>query len=559
MVEMRNLTFLRLVFLLIPIIAVVPRSSAAQNAAPMLVNYQGELTSPTTGEPVPDGLYNIVFRIYDAESGGILLWQGTHSDVNGNPVEVTNGIFSVILGSGTGNALDASVFGGSDRWLEIRIRMETLSPRQKIASVAYSLVSENSRLLAGREASEFANSTHVHSGSQITSGTVSEARIDPLIARDTETNTAITAHTAIPGAHHSKTTKFSELTDMAADTQIPGSIARDSEIMPTVLGADGPRSTLDADYLDGNDSSAFSPAAHTHDSRYWGLTGNTGTDPATHFIGTFDYQAFEVRVGNYRVLRLEPNVDGPNILAGHWENSIPWGIRGATISGGGRMGSPNRVTYDYGTIGGGGGNQAGDNAGTTDDAHYATVGGGRLNTAIGAYASVAGGLQNSASADFATVAGGELNTASDNCASVGGGYQNVASGMVATVPGGEFNEAIGYCSFAAGSNAHANGAGSFVWADRNASELHAWNSNEFVVRATGGFWLITKIDGTGYPIEGMMLPAGSSHWVPIGSTAAQLSPEESDRVQELEAENTNLKQRMDDLESRLAALEALMQ
>jgi len=29
----------------------------AQNAVPMLMNYQGELRSPTTGEPVPDGEY----------------------------------------------------------------------------------------------------------------------------------------------------------------------------------------------------------------------------------------------------------------------------------------------------------------------------------------------------------------------------------------------------------------------------------------------------------------------------------------------------------------------
>ncbi|MDP2899048.1 MAG: bZIP transcription factor, partial [bacterium] len=93
----------------------------------------------------------------------------------------------------------------------------------------------------------------------------------------------------------------------------------------------------------------------------------------------------------------------------------------------------------------------------------------------------------------------------------------------------------------------------------NAYDLHAWGDNQFVVRATGGFWFITKVDGTGYPIEGMMLPAGSSHWVPIGSTAAQLSQEQSDPVQELEAENTSLKQRIDELESRLLALEALMQ
>jgi len=205
---MRNLALLILVFLVIPIIALIPRSSAAQNAAPMLVNYQGELRSPVPGEPVPDGSYDMVFEIYDAQSAGTALWEGTHTTANGNAVQVTNGVFSVILGSGTANALDASVFSGTERWLEIRVGMETLSPRQRITSVAYSLVSENSRLLAGREASQFANSTHAHSGSEITSGTVSEARIDPSIARDSEQTAAIAAHTAIPDAHHAKTTSL---------------------------------------------------------------------------------------------------------------------------------------------------------------------------------------------------------------------------------------------------------------------------------------------------------------------------------------------------------------
>jgi len=241
--------------------ALIVSQAASGGAVPMLVNYQGELRSPTTGEPVPDGLYNMVFKIYDVESGGIILWQGTHSDINGNPVQVNGGIFSVILGSGAGNTLDTSIFSGSERWLEIRVGMETFSPRQRITSVAYSLVSENSRLLAGREAVEFANSTHAHSGSEITSGTVSEARIDALIARDTETGAAVAAHAAIPDAHHAKTTKFSELTDVAADAQIPAAIARDSEIMPTVLANDGTGSGLDADKLDGMEGAALEESA----------------------------------------------------------------------------------------------------------------------------------------------------------------------------------------------------------------------------------------------------------------------------------------------------------
>ena len=42
-------------------------------------------------------------------------------------------------------------------------------------------------------------------------------------------------------------------------------IARDTEIMPTVLANDGDGSTLDADTLDGKNSSEFADATHSHD------------------------------------------------------------------------------------------------------------------------------------------------------------------------------------------------------------------------------------------------------------------------------------------------------
>ncbi len=129
--------------------------AVGQSDVPLQINYQGELKSPTTGEPVRDGDYDMVFEIFTEQTRGFSLWQGQHTAANRNPVEVKNGIFNVILGSGAGNDLAASVFNGSERWLEITIGGETLKPRQKITSVAYSMVSDNSRLLDGMSASEF--------------------------------------------------------------------------------------------------------------------------------------------------------------------------------------------------------------------------------------------------------------------------------------------------------------------------------------------------------------------------------------------------------------------
>ena len=130
----------------------------------------------------------------------------------------------------------------------------------------------------------------------------------------------------------------------------------------------------------------------------WALTGNAGTNPATDFLGTSDNLPLVLRVNNEPALRLEPHAESPNLIGGHSANSVTAGVVGATLSGGGETGFPNRVTDDYGTVGGGRNNQAGDGAGTTADKCWATVAGGVGNAASGQYPSVGGGCNNTASA-----------------------------------------------------------------------------------------------------------------------------------------------------------------
>ena len=130
----------------------------------------------------------------------------------------------------------------------------------------------------------------------------------------------------------------------------------------------------------------------------------------------------------------QQNGTSPNLIGGYHGNQVTAGAAGATIGGGGNASNPNRVTGDYGTVGGGVNNQAGSGA---------TVGGGLHNTASGIYATAGGGYSNTVSSQFATVGGGSSNTASGSRATVGGGYGNTASGVVATIGGGEQNTASG--------------------------------------------------------------------------------------------------------------------
>jgi hypothetical protein len=86
--------------------------------------------------------------------------------------------------------------------------------------------------------------------------------------------------------------------------------------------------------------------------------------------------------------------------------------------------------------------------------------------------------------------------------------------LYATVPGGAFNTAAGAYSLAAGRRAAVQPGhdGTFLFADSNDFDFASSAANEFAVRATGGVRLVTGIDGSGSPIAGVSLPAGSGSW-----------------------------------------------
>ncbi len=78
------------------------------------------------------------------------------------------------------------------------------------------------------------------------------------------------------------------------------------------------------------------------------------------------------------------------------------------------------------------------------------------------YATVSGGKGNSAIEYMAVVGGGYGNTANAPYATVGGGENNVAGGVYATVPGGILNYASGEYSIAMGNRAKALHDGSVI-------------------------------------------------------------------------------------------------
>jgi hypothetical protein len=102
--------------------------ASAPGPSATTVNYQGRLADHS-GNPL-NGTYGMAFSLWDAATGDNLVW-GLESHA---AVPVSQGLFSVGLGSQTSGGIPTSVWNG-DRYLEIAVGGETLVPRELIRSV----------------------------------------------------------------------------------------------------------------------------------------------------------------------------------------------------------------------------------------------------------------------------------------------------------------------------------------------------------------------------------------------------------------------------------------
>ena len=111
------------------IMLLVPAAAPAE--VPPMMNYQGILADGT-GQAVADGPYVLFFRLYNAPSGGDLLWEEERT------VNVAKGIFNVLLGEVAPMELPFD----QPYWIGISVEGEAeLAPRIFLASSAYSFMS----------------------------------------------------------------------------------------------------------------------------------------------------------------------------------------------------------------------------------------------------------------------------------------------------------------------------------------------------------------------------------------------------------------------------------
>lgn len=169
------------------------------------LHYQARLTDPATGAP-REGTFTMIFRLYEVAADGAALWTETKD------ILVEDGLFATALGDV--EALPEDIFDGRSLWLGIQVGADAEAvPRQPLEYGAYALYADNADLLDGKDATEFAGAVHTHDGSEI-SGVLEETTIPPTFV------------------------------------QIP-------QVLDIVEEVDGPGSGLNADLLDGMDSTDF--------------------------------------------------------------------------------------------------------------------------------------------------------------------------------------------------------------------------------------------------------------------------------------------------------------
>lgn len=211
-------------------------SALSSAQVPQRLGYQGRLLG-ADGLPEPRAVVEMRFSLFDAPTGGSARWSETQQ------VGLSNGYYSVQLGAQT--AFPSGLFDGSDVYLEIALGAPDggvdppLLPRQRLSSVAY----------AHRAALAV----------NVSGGTVDATRIDvngvPVV--DGSGQVLPSAGSAFARSAH--THDAAELVSgVLAVSRIPQGVG----------------STLDADLLDGVDSSAFARVSDLSTPGTFNAAGN---------------------------------------------------------------------------------------------------------------------------------------------------------------------------------------------------------------------------------------------------------------------------------------------
>ena len=150
-----KITFYKKIVIALTALAIVvmfscARFPVAQAAINKQINYQGKLAN-SSNVAVADGTYAMEFKLYTQLSGGSAIW--TETLAGANEVQVTNGLFSVMLG-GVTTLVDVDF----NQTLYLGVNIESdgeMTPRKIIGAVPSAFVSDT---LDGLDSAQFLRS-----------------------------------------------------------------------------------------------------------------------------------------------------------------------------------------------------------------------------------------------------------------------------------------------------------------------------------------------------------------------------------------------------------------
>ncbi|HEC79159.1 MAG TPA: hypothetical protein ENI34_08485 [candidate division WOR-3 bacterium] len=428
---------------------------------PKMLNYQGYLTD-TLDVPINDTL-NMIFRIYDASSGGNELWNETQAGVI-----IERGVFSVILGSVS--AIPDSVFtGGTERWLEITVAGNVLSPRTRITSVGYAYTATYA------DTAEYARNATADNDWQVSgnnmwsipSGNVGVGTSTP------QCKFSINGDLSVGGHDISLSVQpIDHWQDYNIGVQNPGILGIHCDGSSTLsLRTDGNL------YVDGQAGIGTTTPAERLDVN--GTVAMTGFKMPTGASEGYVLTCDDTGVGTWESFTTN---DSDWVRAGAPLDSVLFTAHYLGIARGGVQnmfyGDSAHTHINFGVACTTGRNGQGFS--------YMTISGGYGNKATSHCATVAGGYHNLATGDNATIGGGYSNTASEAHTVVSGGYYNTASELSATVSGGYMNTAGEYATVGGGRNNTASYMSTVGGGGRNtASSWHATVSGGYRNMASG--------------------------------------------------------------------------
>jgi hypothetical protein len=185
--------FTGLLFLALSLVVLVLSGCGVVRLTPQM-SHQGRLLD-ASGNPVADGNYEIVYRLFHVATGGTAVHTETRT------VEVKDGLFTTSLGLSA--AIDPTLFARAT-WLEVEIDGETLTPRQRLQGAPYAFSLTSGSVVQGAETIDREYGGQEDTGAALTvwntdgtvtggNGLLAVNQASPTLAADREKTAALQA------------------------------------------------------------------------------------------------------------------------------------------------------------------------------------------------------------------------------------------------------------------------------------------------------------------------------------------------------------------------------